>query len=182
MRSPCDAEQVCCLFWVIPYATAHRTHTSTRYATMNQGRIKRQVTARGTHTHATYICAIYSSKFLPQPQGRLEPLILPFNPTGFIICRDNYCTRMSHDTVRPSYQDLASEMVAIIWPSYLKVGRGHYRGPCVALRPHTFMHTYSLIVLMFLIMKDIGRMFKWNCDDVSLIIFLFDLIYQSVAA
>ena len=101
---------------------------------VNQTMMQRQIRGQSNNTHATNICATYSSKFLPQPQGRLEPLILPFNSTGFVICRDYYYARMIL-----SDQDLASDMLALLWPSYLKVGRGHYRGPSAALRRHTYI-------------------------------------------
>ena len=54
-------------------------------------------------------------------------------------------------------QELASDMVTLIWPSYLKVGRGHYGGPSADLHRHTYKH-----------MQQPCQFFYWNLSNQSI--------------
>ena len=47
----------------------------------------------------------------------------------------------AHDPAQMTGYRCPGTWLSCIWPSYLKVGRGHYRGPSAALCRHTYIHT-----------------------------------------
>ena len=49
----------------------------------------------------------------------------------------------AHDPAQMTGYRCPGTWLSCIWPSYLKVGRGHYRGPSAALCQHTYIHTYK---------------------------------------